>query len=101
MGAGMVYGNNSVTVTAPKNGRLTAVDIDMNHIPDMVQTLAVVALFAEGKTTVRNVWNLRVKETDRLAALETELKKLGAVVETGRDWISITPPPGNQIMPGS
>jgi len=65
----------------------------MNHIPDMVQTLAVVALFAEGPTTIHNVWNLRVKETDRLAALENELRKLGAVVETGKDWIRITPPP--------
>jgi 3-phosphoshikimate 1-carboxyvinyltransferase len=101
MGAGLEYGKDSVTVTAPKNGKLTAIDIDMNHIPDMVQTLAVVALFAEGKTTVRNVWNLRVKETDRLQALENELKKLGATVDTGRDWISITPPPGYALTPAS
>ncbi len=73
----------------------------MNHIPDMVQTLAVVALFADGPTTVRNVWNLRVKETDRLLALETELRKLGATVETGRDWIRITPPPKNSLSPAS
>jgi len=101
MGAGLVSGQDFVTVTAPADGKLSALDIDMNHIPDMVQTLAVVALFAQGKTTIRNVWNLRVKETDRLAALENELKKLGATVETGKDWISITPPPNNQITSAS
>ena len=101
MGAGLAYTGNSVTITAPADGKLSAIDIDMNHIPDMVQTLAVVALFAEGKTTVRNVWNLRVKETDRLAALETELKKLGAAVETTRDSITITPPPGNTLTAAS
>ena len=73
----------------------------MNHIPDMVQTLAVVALFADGPTTIRNVWNLRVKETDRLAALENELKKLGAAVQTTRDSISITPPPPGALAPAS
>ena len=67
----------------------------------MVQTLCVVALFAEGPTTVRNVWNLRVKETDRLAALENELKKLGAGVETGKDWIRVMPPKGNILAPAS
>jgi 3-phosphoshikimate 1-carboxyvinyltransferase len=58
----------------------------------MVQTIAVVALFAQGQTVIRNVWNLRVKETDRLAALETELRKLGATVSTTRDSITIDPP---------
>ena len=62
-------------LSAPADGRLRGIELDMNHIPDMVQTLAVVALFAEGPTMVRNVWNLRVKETDRLAALEAELQK--------------------------
>jgi 3-phosphoshikimate 1-carboxyvinyltransferase len=93
MGANVQWKPEGVTVTAPPDGRLSGVDLDMNHIPDMVQTLAVVALFAEGPTTVRNVWNLRVKETDRLAALENELRKLGATVETGRDWIKVNPPP--------
>jgi len=101
MGAGLEYGENSVTVSAPTDGKLSAIEIDMNHIPDMVQTLAVVSLFAEGRTSVRNVWNLRVKETDRLAALENELKKLGAGVETGRDWITITPPPQHKLSPAS
>jgi 3-phosphoshikimate 1-carboxyvinyltransferase len=82
----------AITVSAPANGRLRGIDLDMNHIPDMVQTLAVVALFAEGPTNVRNVWNLRVKETDRLAALENELQKLGAKVETTKDSIRIIPP---------
>ncbi len=99
MGAAVTWQPDSITVAAPADGKLAAIDIDMNHIPDMVQTLAVVALFAEGKTTVRNVWNLRVKETDRLAALENELKKLGAKVETTRDSITITPPPSNQLTP--
>ena len=80
---------------------LRGVDLDLNHIPDMVQTLCVVALFADGPTTVRNVWNLRVKETDRLAALETELRKLGATVETGRDWIRVTPPPADRPAAGA
>ena len=100
MGAVVTWGEKSVTVAAPVDGELVGVDLDMNDIPDMVQTLAVVALFAKGKTTVRNVWNLRVKETDRLAALETELRKLGAVVETGRDWIR-SPPTGNVLTPAS
>jgi 3-phosphoshikimate 1-carboxyvinyltransferase len=101
MGAMVTWHPNAITVAAPLDGKLTAIDIDMNHIPDMVQTLAVVALFAQGTTTVRNVWNLRVKETDRLAALETELKKLRAQVQTTRDSITITPPPGNQLTSAS
>ena len=101
MGATVAWEPDAVTVIAPADGKLIAIDVDMNHIPDMVQTLAVVALFAEGTTTVRNVWNLRVKETDRLAALENELKKLGATVQTTRDSITITPPPDNQLTPAS
>lgn len=90
MGAGLSFGPDFVTITG--TGELHGLDIDMNHIPDMAQTLAVVALFADSPTTIRNVWNLRVKETDRLAALENELRKLGAKVETTRDTIHITPP---------
>jgi len=91
MGANLLFGPDFVTISAPSDGQLRGLDLDMNHIPDMVQTLAIVALFAQGPTTARNVWNLRVKETDRLAALETELKKLGAIVSTTRDSITITP----------
>jgi 3-phosphoshikimate 1-carboxyvinyltransferase len=102
MGAGVEYGKNFIRASAPAEGKiLRGIEIDMNRIPDMVQTVAVVALFAQGKTVVRNVWNLRVKETDRLAALEMELRKLGATVETGRDWISIVPPTSGKITPAS
>jgi 3-phosphoshikimate 1-carboxyvinyltransferase len=92
MGATVEWPAKGVTVAAPAEGKLRGIELDMNHIPDMVQTLCVAALFAAGPTTVRNVWNLRVKETDRLAALENELRKLGATVETGKDWIKVTPP---------
>jgi 3-phosphoshikimate 1-carboxyvinyltransferase len=71
---------------------LTGITVNMNGIPDMVQTLAVVALFAQGPTRIFNVGNLRVKEPDRLAALEKELTKLGAVVSTTMDSIVIDPP---------
>jgi 3-phosphoshikimate 1-carboxyvinyltransferase len=66
--------------------------IDMDLMSDTGMTLAVIALFAEGKTTIRNVGNWRLKETDRLRAMATELRKLGAEVEEGADWISIVPP---------
>jgi 3-phosphoshikimate 1-carboxyvinyltransferase len=101
MGALVEWLPEGVTVSAPPEGVLKALDLDMNHIPDMVQTLAVVAMFAQGATTIRNVWNLRVKETDRLAALETELRRLGAAVETTQDSIRITPPPGGRLTPAS
>jgi 3-phosphoshikimate 1-carboxyvinyltransferase len=71
---------------------LQAIDADMNHIPDAAMTLAVVALFAEGTTRLTNIGSWRVKETDRIAAMATELRKLGATVEEGPDWITITPP---------
>jgi 3-phosphoshikimate 1-carboxyvinyltransferase len=90
MGAAVTIEPNRTTVQG--TGQLHGIDVDMNHIPDMVQTIAVVALFAQGQTVIRNVWNLRVKETDRLAALETELRKLGATVSTTRDSITIDPP---------
>jgi 3-phosphoshikimate 1-carboxyvinyltransferase len=90
MGAGLVFGGDFVTVMG--TGVLKGIDIDLNAMPDMVQTLAVVALFAQGQTVIRNVGNLRVKETDRLAALEAELRKMGAKVETTDDSISIDPP---------
>jgi 3-phosphoshikimate 1-carboxyvinyltransferase len=101
MGAAVAYGDNSLTVEAPADRTLRGIDIDMNHIPDMVQTLAIVALFAQGETHIRNVWNLRVKETDRLAALETELRKLGATVQTTRDSIAITPSANHKLIPAS
>ncbi len=71
---------------------LKAVQMDCNHIPDAAMTLAVMALFAEGTSELRNIASWRVKETDRIAAMQTELRKLGATVESGPDFIRITPP---------
>lgn len=71
---------------------LKAIDLDCNHIPDAAMTLAVMALYAQGSTVLRNIASWRVKETDRIAAMATELRKLGAVVEEGADFIRITPP---------
>ncbi len=71
---------------------LQAIDLDCNHIPDAAMTLAVMALYANGTTTLRNIASWRVKETDRIAAMATELRKLGATVEEGADFIRVTPP---------
>ncbi|WP_457306981.1 3-phosphoshikimate 1-carboxyvinyltransferase, partial [Polaromonas sp. P5_E6] len=71
---------------------LKAIDLDCNHIPDAAMTLAVMALYAEGCTTLRNIASWRVKETDRIAAMACELQKLGATVEEGADYLKITPP---------
>lgn len=89
MGAEVTWGDESITVVGKA---LTAVDMDMNHIPDAAMTIATTALFAKGTTTIRNIYNWRVKETDRLTAMATELRKLGAGVIEGEDYISITPP---------
>ena len=79
---------DSITVV----GRpLKGIDVDMNAISDTVQTLAVVALFAEGPTTIRNVGHIRHKETDRLSAVATELRKLGAHVDEQADGLTIQP----------
>jgi len=100
MGAGLVFGDDFLTVIGPPPGeRLQALDADLGPMPDMAQTLAVVALFAEGTTTLRNIGNLRVKETDRLAALERELGKLGARARAEGDALTITPPPGHRLQP--
>ncbi len=71
---------------------LKAIDLDCNHIPDAAMTLAVMALYADGQTTLRNIASWRVKETDRIAAMACELRKLGAEVEEGADFIRIKPP---------
>jgi len=89
MGANVDIKEQTISVTP---GKLKAIDMDLNHIPDAAMTAAVLALFAEGTTHLRNLYNLRVKETDRLAALATELTKLGAQVIEGEDFLSITPP---------
>jgi len=90
MGATVEMGENWVEVS--RQGNLSGIDVDLNHIPDAAMTIAVAALFAKGPTTIRNVASWRVKETDRLAAMATELRKIGAIVEEGADYIKITPP---------
>lgn len=89
MGASIEWGDDYIACTA---GKLQAIDMDMNHIPDAAMTIATTALFAEGTTQLRNIYNWRVKETDRLSAMATELRKVGAEVEEGHDYIRITPP---------
>jgi 3-phosphoshikimate 1-carboxyvinyltransferase len=90
MGAKVTYGPTYIEVT--KDKALTAVDMDLNHIPDAAMTIATTALFAKGTTAIRNIYNWRVKETDRLAAMTTELRKIGAIVVEGDDFIEVTPP---------
>ncbi|NMP31398.1 3-phosphoshikimate 1-carboxyvinyltransferase [Thalassotalea sp. M1531] len=89
MGAEVTWNDESISVVGKP---LTAVDMDMNHIPDAAMTIATTALFAKGTTSIRNIYNWRVKETDRLNAMATELRKVGATVEEGEDYISVTPP---------
>lgn len=90
MGVTITKGDN--WIEARSNGVLKAIDADFNHIPDAAMTIAVAALYADGTSTLRNIASWRVKETDRLSAMATELRKLGAVVEEGADYITITPP---------
>lgn len=89
MGAKVTYGPTWIEVS---KGELNGVDLDLNAIPDAAMTIATAALFAKGPTAIRNVYNWRVKETDRLAAMATELRKVGASVIEGEDFIEITPP---------
>ncbi|OVA19518.1 Enolpyruvate transferase domain [Macleaya cordata] len=97
MGAKVTWTENSVTVTGPprdpsRRKHLRAIDVNMNKMPDVAMTLAVVALFADGPTAIRDVASWRVKETERMIAICTELRKLGATVEEGPDYCVITPP---------
>jgi 3-phosphoshikimate 1-carboxyvinyltransferase len=89
MGAEVTRGADSTTVRAI--GKLRGVDVDMHHISDTVMTLAALAPLADGPTTIRNVANIRIKETDRLIATVTELRRLGQEVAHGDDWLKITP----------
>lgn len=89
MGCAVAVGEDSIEV---RGGPLRGVDVDMNDMPDSVQTLACLALFAQGATRVRRVANLRVKETDRIAAIAREAAKLGARVEEGPDGFTLYPP---------
>ena len=90
MGAVVESGPNWV-LTRRGAWPLKAIDLDCNHIPDAAMTLAVMALYADGPSTLRNIASWRVKETDRIAAMATEARKLGAQVEEGLDWIRVHP----------
>ena len=90
MGATVIRSDTWIEVTGTT--QLKGIDADLNHIPDAAMTIAVAALFAQGDTTIRNIYNWRVKETDRLSAMATELRKVGAIVTEGHDFIRITPP---------
>jgi 3-phosphoshikimate 1-carboxyvinyltransferase len=89
MGATVDWGFDYISVT---RNQLNGISRDYNAIPDAAMTIATTALFAKGPTLISNVYNWRVKETDRLAAMATELRKVGAVVEEGQDYIRIEPP---------
>ena len=95
MGAQIDSGPNWLHIRRGEPGQgwpLKAIDLDCNHIPDAAMTLAVMALYAQGTTTLRNIASWRVKETDRIAAMATELRKLGAQVEEGADFLRVTAP---------
>ena len=96
MGGNLVAGPNWIEVRGFTNDdhpeKLRAIDADFNHIPDAAMTIAVLALFADGPSTLRNIGSWRVKETDRIAAMATELRKLGAIVEESPDSLRVTPP---------
>ncbi len=92
MGCDVAIEKDRVTVARDPGRRMNAVDADLGSMPDVAMTLAVLAVFADGVTTIRNVPNLRIKETDRLAALTRELMKLGAEVEERSDGLRISPP---------
>lgn len=98
MGAQIQWTGNSITCKGRDGAKLKGVDVDCGDIPDAAMSLATTALFAEGKTAIRNVYNWRVKETERMKAIVTELRKLGADVEEGRDYCVITPP--NKVKEG-
>ncbi|MDD8058388.1 MULTISPECIES: 3-phosphoshikimate 1-carboxyvinyltransferase [Shewanella] len=89
MGADIEWGDDYIIA---RKSPLTAIEMDMNHIPDAAMTIATAALFAKGTTKLTNIYNWRIKETDRLAAMATELRKVGAIVDEGHDYITITPP---------
>lgn len=95
MGASVTYGDGWIEVTGVRvaeGGRLKAFDTDFNLIPDAAMTAAALALYADGPCRLRNIGSWRVKETDRIHAMQTELEKLGAQVESGPDWLRVTPP---------
>jgi len=95
MGADVSQGDDATEVRSPgvaSGFRLRPVDADFNDMPDVAMTVAVLALFADGPSTLRNIASWRVKETDRLAAMAAELRKFGAAVDEGEDWLRVDPP---------
>jgi len=92
MGAEISFGPNWIEARRGCADKLEGIALDCNHIPDAAMTLCIVALFANGPTRLNNIASWRVKETDRIAAMATELRKLGATVEEGADYIVVTPP---------
>lgn len=100
MGAVVSMGDDWIEASRPARERLKAIDADFNHIPDAAMTIAILALFADGKTTIRNIASWRVKETDRIAAMAMELRKLGAGVVEGPDFIAVTPPSSGRLASG-
>lgn len=95
MGATVTYGDGWIEISGVRvaeGGRLKAFDTDFNLIPDAAMTAAALALYADGPCHLRNIGSWRVKETDRIHAMQTELEKLGAQVESGPDWLRVTPP---------
>jgi 3-phosphoshikimate 1-carboxyvinyltransferase len=86
-------GSAPATTTVSGPARLRGIDVDMHHISDTVMTLAAIAPLCDGPTTIRNIGNIRIKETDRLAATVTELRRLGQEVVHGEDWLTINPRP--------
>jgi 3-phosphoshikimate 1-carboxyvinyltransferase len=95
MGAKVSFGSDWIEASGGRP--LRAIDMDLNHIPDAAMTAAVMALFADGRSTLRNIASWRVKETDRIAAMAIELRKLGAQVEEGKDFLKIAP---GKLKPG-
>jgi 3-phosphoshikimate 1-carboxyvinyltransferase len=101
MGANLQMGDDWIEVRGVGNdhGKLDPIDMDFNLIPDAAMTIAVAALFADGTTTLRNIASWRVKETDRIAAMATELRKVGAKVQEGEDFLVVTPP--EKLLPNA
>ncbi|QWL08008.1 3-phosphoshikimate 1-carboxyvinyltransferase [Shewanella algae] len=89
MGAEIEWGDDFIIA---RGSQLKGIDMDMNHIPDAAMTIATAAVFAKGPTRLSNIYNWRIKETDRLSAMATELRKIGAEVEEGEDYILVNPP---------
>ena len=101
IGATVSLSDNWIEVAAPVDGKLRAFDLDLNHIPDAAMTLAAVAMFCDGPSRLRNIASWRVKETDRIAAMATELRKVGAIVEEGADYLQIAPPHSSRLTPNA